>query len=91
MNASEITATLESHRPHPWRAFAAEVRAFVWHFVQMVLAMAAFMVFRRGAHVHGGHEHAGHQPAGSPEAETIPPASHEPPEANTEERACHAA
>jgi hypothetical protein len=39
----------------------------------MILAMAAYMLYRRGEHVHGGHEHATHQPAGSSEAETIKP------------------
>jgi hypothetical protein len=39
----------------------------------MILAMAAYMLYRRGDPVHGGHEHAAHQPAGSSEAETIKP------------------
>jgi hypothetical protein len=36
----------------------------------MILAMAAYMFYRRGEHAHGGHEQAGHQPAGSSDAET---------------------
>ena len=44
MNTSEITATIESHRQHPVLGFAAQAGAFVWHFVQMVLAMEAGMM-----------------------------------------------
>jgi hypothetical protein len=35
----------------------------------MILAMAAYLLYRRGEHVHGGHAHAAHQPAGSSDAE----------------------
>jgi hypothetical protein len=36
----------------------------------MILAMAAYMLYRRGEHAHGGHEHADPQQAGSSDAAT---------------------
>ena len=43
----------------------------------MILAMAAYMLYRRGEHAHGGHEHTGLQLAGSPEAETTKHTMHD--------------
>ena len=42
----------------------------------MILAMAAYLVYRRGEHTHGGHTHAVHQHGGSVEAETTKPTMH---------------
>jgi hypothetical protein len=60
----------------------------------MILAMAAFMLFRPGHHAHGGHEHAGHQHASPIEAETTRQTTdqlHEAGEENQAEHACHTA
>src|SRR5512136_1436914 len=43
MNTPTIPTTMESHHQPPTQSRAAKVRAFAWHFVQMVLAMMVGM------------------------------------------------
>ncbi len=43
MNMSANAPTMEAHQHHPTPSRAAKVRAFVWHFVQRVLAMMVGM------------------------------------------------
>jgi hypothetical protein len=60
MNTSAKSTQIESHVRHQTPGLAAKVGQFLWHLVQMILAMTAFMLFRLHEHAHGGHEQACH-------------------------------
>ncbi len=55
----------------------------------MILAMAAYMLYRPHEHAHGTHEHPGHQLSGTPQAETTNHITHDPHETHQHEPTEH--